>query len=66
MEHGEEVKLCMPDSGDVLLSDQERVGGRITVEKCTWNAPESGDWNRLVQVVGPEWRSELVCSNQWR
>jgi hypothetical protein len=32
-EHSRDVKQCAPESGDVIWSDQEGVGGRTTVEK---------------------------------
>jgi hypothetical protein len=35
-EHQREVKQCKSDSGDMLSLDQEGIGGRTTVEKCTW------------------------------
>jgi hypothetical protein len=39
-EHSIDVKQYAPESGDVVItvvwSDQEGVGGRTTVEKCTW------------------------------
>jgi hypothetical protein len=62
-EHGGEVKQSVPDSGDVLWSDQEVRAQREKkqhqrVEMCY-------GWSGEVQNVGAEWRSAHGCTIVW-
>jgi hypothetical protein len=36
LEQNGEVHIDAPESGDVVRSDQEDIGGRTTVEKFSW------------------------------
>jgi hypothetical protein len=64
-----EVHIDAPESGDVVWSDQEDIGGRTTVEKFSWmhQIIENHYYqSRRKQEASVLQRSEAVSTRQWR